>query len=114
MHLYCLDGKNFSFGDHDERFSIQSISKVFTLALAKKHGGKKIWKRVDVEPSGDPFNSLLQLEKENGIPRNPFINAGSLVIADILISELGPDPKLNSLALTLQVISQKMMILIFT
>ena len=88
MHLYCLDGKNFSFGDHDERFSIQSISKVFTLALAKKHGGKKIWKRVDVEPSGDPFNSLLQLEKENGIPRNPFINAGSLVIADILISEL--------------------------
>ncbi|WP_121667102.1 glutaminase [Mesonia aquimarina] len=87
MHLYCLSGEHFFFGDSSERFSIQSISKVFTLALAKKYG-KKIWRRVDVEPSGDPFNSLTQLEKEKGIPRNPFINAGSLVIADILISHL--------------------------
>jgi glutaminase len=88
MNLCCLNGDHFSFGNYDERFSIQSISKVFTLALAKKFGGKKIWHRVDVEPSGDPFNSLLQLEKEKGIPRNPFINAGSLVISDILISEM--------------------------
>lgn len=88
MHLYCASGDHFAFGDSEERFSIQSISKVFTLALAKKYGGTKIWKRVRVEPSGGPFNSLLQLENENGIPRNPFINAGSLVIADILISNL--------------------------
>lgn len=87
MHLYCLSGDHFCFGDSTEKFSIQSISKVFTLALAKKYG-KKIWRRVDVEPSGDPFNSLTQLEKEKGIPRNPFINAGSLVIADILITHL--------------------------
>lgn len=88
LNLYCQNGEHFNFGDYDELFSIQSISKVFTLTLAKKFGGKKIWERVDVEPSGDPFNSLLQLENEKGIPRNPFINAGSLVIADILISEL--------------------------
>ncbi|PZW39562.1 L-glutaminase [Mesonia algae] len=85
MHLHCIDGGDYSFGNSDEKFSIQSISKVFSLALAKKHGSK-IWKRVDVEPSGDPFNSLTQLEKEKGIPRNPFINAGALVIADILVS----------------------------
>jgi len=91
MHLHCIDGGDYCFGDSDEKFSIQSISKVFSLTLAKKHGNK-IWKRVDVEPSGDPFNSLTQLEKEKGIPRNPFINAGALVIADILVSCLD-DPK---------------------
>ncbi|MDR6301257.1 glutaminase [Mesonia maritima] len=87
MHLYGISGGHYCFGDSEEKFSIQSISKVFTLALAKKIG-KKIWRRVDVEPSGDPFNSLTQLEKEKGIPRNPFINAGSLVVADILITHL--------------------------
>lgn len=86
LHLYGISGKHFSFGDSDELFSIQSISKVFTLALAEKRAGKKIWNRVDVEPSGNPFNSLTQLEQEKGIPRNPFINSGSLVIADILVS----------------------------
>ena len=91
MHLHCIDGGDYSFGNSDEKFSIQSISKVFSLALAKKHGSK-IWKRVDVEPSGDPFNSLTQLEKEKGIPRNPFINAGAIVIADMIVT-LYENPK---------------------
>lgn len=86
MHLYDLEGGHAFFGDSNERFSIQSISKVFSLALAMKVVGEDLWNRVDVEPSGDPFNSLSQLENEAGIPRNPFINAGSLVIADILVS----------------------------
>lgn len=86
MHLYTLAGENCYFGDSKERFSIQSISKVFTLALAMKMIGDDLWNRVDVEPSGDPFNSLSQLENDRGIPRNPFINSGALVVADVLVS----------------------------
>lgn len=77
-----------SVGDTHKSFSIQSISKVFTLTLAFQLLGDMLWKRVGKEPSGNPFNSLIQLEKEKGIPRNPFINAGALVITDILISLL--------------------------
>jgi glutaminase len=86
MHLHCIDKGHYSFGDSNEKFSIQSISKVLTLAMAFPLAGKGLWNRVDVEPSGDPFNSLVQLEHENGIPRNPFINAGALVIADELLN----------------------------
>jgi len=88
VFLSSLEGEGFGFGDCDERFSIQSISKVFTLCLAYKLLGEKIWERVGVEPSGTPFNSLLQLEHDNGIPRNPFLNGGALVVCDILISNL--------------------------
>jgi len=92
MHVYCGDNQHFSFGDSTEKFSIQSISKVFTLAMGMRLMGEDLWDRVDVEPSGDPFNSLTQLEYESGIPRNPFINAGALVIADILVDQF-KDPK---------------------
>ncbi|MFV9482973.1 glutaminase [Christiangramia sp. OXR-203] len=92
MHVYCGDNQNFNFGDSKEKFSIQSISKVFTLAMGMRLMGEDLWDRVDVEPSGDPFNSLTQLEYESGIPRNPFINAGALVISDILVDQL-KDPK---------------------
>lgn len=92
MHVYFGDDQHFSFGDSQENFSIQSISKVFTLAMAMRLMGEDVWDRVDVEPSGDPFNSLTQLEYESGIPRNPFINAGALVISDILVDQLD-DPK---------------------
>lgn len=88
MHLNCRDGSNYDCGDSQEKFSIQSISKVFTLTMAMQILGEDLWERVDVEPSGDPFNSLTQLEYENGIPRNPFINSGALVIADVLVSNL--------------------------
>ncbi|MDX1628195.1 MAG: glutaminase, partial [Fulvivirga sp.] len=88
MSLNFLDGTEFSIGDTEERFSIQSISKVFMLALAMANVGNELWKRVNVEPSGNPFNSLIQLEYEKGIPRNPFINSGAIVVADILLSTL--------------------------
>ena len=92
MHLSSVDKDEYSFGDCEERFSIQSISKVLSLALALLHEGETLWERVDVEPSGDPFNSLIQLEHELGIPRNPLINAGALVVCDILMDHL-EDPK---------------------
>ncbi|MEN8187115.1 MAG: glutaminase [Bacteroidota bacterium] len=88
INLYSISDQSFGAGDFQEKFSIQSISKVFALTLALKHVGEKLWKRIGVEPSGDPFNSLVQLEFEKGIPRNPFINAGALVVCDILISKL--------------------------
>lgn len=82
-----IDGNTFKYGDADKNFSIQSISKVFSLTLAIEKMGESLWNRVGKEPSGNPFNSLIQLEYENGIPRNPFINAGALVICDCIISE---------------------------
>jgi len=88
VHLSSLESENFSIGDSDERFSIQSISKVFALTMAYPMLGERLWKRVGVEPSGNPFNSLVQLEYESGIPRNPLINAGALVVCDVLISNL--------------------------
>lgn len=88
MHLTTVRGEQYAIGDSEEKFSIQSISKVFSLAMAFSLLGEKLWKRVGVEPSGNPFNSIVQLEYENGIPRNPFVNAGALVVVDVLLSEL--------------------------
>ncbi len=87
-----LDGKVVGVGDYTEQFSIQSISKVFTLAMVIRHTGRSLWNSVGREPSGSPFDSLVQLEHEHGIPRNPFINAGALVVTDRLI-ELYSRPK---------------------
>lgn len=83
--IATLDGKTFGTGDYKTKFSIQSISKVFTLAMVIRHTGDLLWQHVGKEPSGTPFNSLVQLECENGIPRNPFINSGALVVTDKLI-----------------------------
>ncbi len=81
-------GDVFTSGDAHIPFSIQSISKVFTLAMALQRGGtSSVWSRVLREPSGTAFNSLVQLEVEHGIPRNPFINAGALVVTDHLMEE---------------------------
>ena len=88
IYLNLVGGKSYSVGNYNESFSIQSISKVFTLTKAFSLLGNDLWKRIDVEPSGNPFNHLSLLEQENGIPRNPLINAGALVIADILVSQL--------------------------
>jgi glutaminase len=90
--LCNLDGEVIEKGDSREPFSIQSISKVFTLSMAVAKNGDSVWKRVGKEPSGNAFNSLLQLEYEKGVPRNPFINAGALVITDMLVSD-HPNPK---------------------
>lgn len=88
MHLRTLDGHDFSVGASNDLFSIQSISKVFALALAVSLGGERIFTRVGVEPSGSAFNSLVQLEYEKGKPRNPLINAGAMVVCDTLIDRL--------------------------
>lgn len=88
MALCTVDGQMFSLESADVRFSIQSISKVFSLAMCFSIVGDELWKRVGKEPSGTAFNSLIQLEIEKGIPRNPFINAGNLVVTDILLSKL--------------------------
>ena len=88
IHLVDAEQNNFLAGDANELFSIQSISKVLSLAQAISLIGGDLWTRVDVEPSGDPFNHLSLLEMENGIPRNPLINAGAIVIADILVTNL--------------------------
>lgn len=84
MAVVGLDGSSYTVGDAQQKFSTQSITKLFALALAFEREGNAIWQRVGREPSGNPFNSLSQLETERGIPRNPFINAGALVINDIL------------------------------
>ncbi len=96
VHITTVDQLKFGLGNYQEKFSIQSIAKVLSLCLAYKMQGEKIWSRLGVEPSGTGFNSLVQLETDNGIPRNPFINAGAMVIIDILLSNLG-DPKMELL-----------------
>ena len=88
IHLVDSAKNEYSEGHSQEKFSIQSISKVLSLTMALSLVGEKLWSRVDVEPSGDPFNHLSLLEQENGIPRNPLINAGAIVVADVLVSEL--------------------------
>ena len=92
IHLTTVDGDHYSFGDSNEKFSIQSISKVLSLTLGLKIAGESVWDRVGIEPSGSAFNSLVQLEYEKGIPRNPLINAGAIVVCDILVSCLD-EPK---------------------
>ncbi|MGF1775208.1 glutaminase B [Vibrio nomapromontoriensis] len=83
------DGEIICSGDAEEAFSIQSISKALSLTLAMMlYKPEEIWRRVGKEPSGQAFNSLIQLEMEHGIPRNPFINAGAIVVADLLQSRL--------------------------
>ncbi len=88
IHLTTIDNQNYCLGDSNDKFSIQSIAKVLSLSLAFELEDEKLWDRVGVEPSGTPFNSLVQLEYEKGIPRNPLINAGALVICDVLVSRL--------------------------
>ena len=88
MCIHTIYGEIYSIEQADTRFSIQSISKVFALAMCLSLKGDDLWKRVGKEPSGTAFNSLIQLEMERGFPRNPFINAGAIVTSDILISML--------------------------
>ncbi len=94
-----MDGTEHAVGDADQPVAIQSISKVFTLALAMQAAdaaegvAEELWRRVGVEPSGDPYNSLVQLERERGVPRNPMINAGALVVDDVLLDHRSDAPE---------------------
>ncbi|GGF17530.1 glutaminase [Aliidongia dinghuensis] len=86
MAIATIDGAVHTIGEAEEPFSIQSISKAFTLMLAMRLVGDELWTRLGKEPSGSKFNSLVQLEYEEGVPRNPFINAGALVVTDCVMS----------------------------
>ncbi|MGH1440114.1 MAG: glutaminase [Cellvibrionaceae bacterium] len=84
LALRTVDGQEFTIGSADTEFSIQSISKLFTLMLSLDTIGDTLWQRVGREPSGMRFNSLLLLDSEGGIPRNPFINAGAIVVTNTI------------------------------
>jgi glutaminase len=86
MAVMTADGACHLAGDAEAPFSIQSISKVFTLTLALGRVGDRLWDRVGREPSGSAFNSIVQLETEHGVPRNPFINAGAIVVSDLILA----------------------------
>jgi glutaminase len=88
IHLTTVDSDHYCYGDSNDRLSIQSIAKDLFLTLALKIMEKELWHSVSVEPSVAAFNSLVQLEYEKGISRNPFINAVAIVICDILVSHL--------------------------
>jgi len=91
MALCTVDGQCHAVGAADEGFTIQSIGKVFSLSLAMGLEGDAIWQRVGREPSGGAFNSLAQLDLERGVPRNPFLNAGALVVIDAILDHAGED-----------------------
>ncbi|WP_020188219.1 glutaminase [Methylopila sp. 73B] len=91
------DGRVSAGGDSDMPFSIQSVSKVFTLTLALGKAGDRLWRRVGREPSGSPFNSIVQLEREHGVPRNPFINAGAIAVTDAIVSGHQPREALGEI-----------------
>jgi len=106
--LAGVDSRNFALavateggvaaaGDVDAPFSIQSISKVFTLTLALGMAGDRLWSRVGREPSGNAFNSIVQLELERGVPRNPFVNAGALAVTDLILSGHAPRDALGEI-----------------
>jgi len=106
------DGQVVVGGDSDVPFSIQSISKVFTLTLALGRIGDRLWQRVGREPSGSPFNSIVQLERERGIPRNPFINAGAIAVTDAIVSGHQPREALGDILRFMQFVSDDTSIVI--
>jgi glutaminase len=91
------EGRIASGGDSEVPFSIQSISKVFTLTLALGKVGDRLWRHVGREPSGSAFNSIVQLEYERGVPRNPFINAGAIAVTDLILSGHQPREALGEI-----------------
>lgn len=97
MAIALPDGRVLTTGDAEVTFSIQSISKVFTLAIALGRLGDQLWRRVGREPSGLAFNSILQLEHEAGIPRNPFVNAGAIAVTDAILAGHAPREVLGEL-----------------
>jgi glutaminase len=100
------DGSVYCAGDADEPFSIQSLSKVFALNLALDHVGAALWNYVGKEPSGSPFNSIVQLEAEKGKPRNPLINAGAMVVCDNIMGDGSSDEAVDEILEFLRELSQ--------
>jgi glutaminase len=100
------EGRAIVGGDGDIPFSIQSVSKVFTLTLAIGMVGDRLWRRVGREPSGNPFNSIVQLERERGVPRNPFINAGAIAVTDVILSGHQPREAIGAILRFMQFVAQ--------
>jgi len=99
-------GQLAAAGDSETPFSVQSITKVFTLTLALGKIGDRLWRRVGREPSGNPFNSIVQLELEKGVPRNPFINAGAIAVTDAILSGHAPREALGEILRFLQFLAE--------
>lgn len=106
MAVIDTDGTLYAGGDCETAFSIQSVSKVFTLTLALGKVGDRLWQRVGREPSGSPFNSIVQLEAEHGIPRNPFINAGAIAVTDVILSGHQPKEALGEILRFIQFLAE--------
>lgn len=102
LAVITCEGETAEFGDAWLPFSIQSISKVFTLTLALERLGEALWTRVGREPSGSRFNSIVQLEAEKGVPRNPFINAGAIVVTDAVLAGRTPEAAIADIRDTLR------------
>ena len=102
LAIVDVAGNVYAGGDSAVPFSIQSISKVFTLTLALGRIGDRLWRHVGREPSGNPFNSIVQLERELGVPRNPFINAGAIAVTDVILSGRQPRETLGEILRFLQ------------
>jgi glutaminase len=104
--VILADGTTARAGDAEEPFSIQSISKVFTLTLALGMAGDRLWERVGREPSGSAFNSIVQLEYEKGVPRNPFINAGAIAVTDLILAGHRPREALGEILRFVQFLAE--------
>lgn len=87
--IYPLNGKKICLGDYDKRFTIQSVSKTIMLVAALEiFGPDKVFELTGAEPSGEAFNSIVELDRENSKPYNPLINSGAIAICNLLTREL--------------------------
>jgi glutaminase len=92
-----VDGQTFSAGDATRLFALESISKVFTAALAMQHVGSRVFRRkVGADPTGAAFNSVLALELHNDKPMSPMVNAGAMTAAS-LVSATDADDRLRQI-----------------
>ena len=105
--LTTIHGETFKAGDADTPFSIQSVSKVFALVMVLDIEDQDLWERVAREPSGSAFNSIVQLESEHGRPRNPFINAGAIVVTDTIVQHCGEEAAIDKILRFLQTCAQE-------
>ena len=81
--VYPIKGEKICLGDYDVRFTMQSVSKVLMLIVALEVCGlKNVFKKVGAEPSGEAFDSLVELDVNDSKPYNPLINSGSRICSD--------------------------------
>ena len=89
--LVTTTGRTFEAGDCDQPFTIQSISKPFTFGMAlEEFGDDSVWRHVDVEPSGDAFNSV-ELQNGTNRPHNPMVNSGAIAVTAMLHERYGSE-----------------------